>query len=182
MRGRLSLLSAVLLCLISPIPGAAQEESPCSSPEAAQFDFWLGEWELASRMRTGPGEEDWQEGTASNRIEKTLDGCVILENFDGRPATELIGMSVSTWNSRLGKWQQTWVDNQGGYLDFVGRFKDGRMVLSRETVRDGKKILQRMVFDNITENSLDWAWQSSEDEGKSWKLLWHLHYTRKKDL
>jgi hypothetical protein len=89
-------------------------------------------------------------------------------------------MSVSSWNPQLGRWQQTWVDNQGGYLDFVGGFEDGKMILSRETEREGKTILQRMVFENITENSLDWNWERSEDGGTTWTLLWHLLYTRKK--
>ena len=38
----------------------------------------------------------------------------------------LRGLSVSLFNARSGKWQQTWVDNEGAYLDFVGEFKDGR--------------------------------------------------------
>ena len=39
-----------------------------------------------------------------------------------------------------GKWKQTWVDNEGGYLDFVGESKDGQMILSREATRpDGTK-------------------------------------------
>ena len=50
--------------------------SPCSTPEARQFDFWLGEWDVS-----------WGDGQHStNRVEATLGGCVIQENFDGRPA------------------------------------------------------------------------------------------------
>lgn len=170
----------LLLALATTAWGQSQGHSPCSSPEAKQFDFWIGEWNLTSRMKTGPGENDWAESTASNRIEKTLDGCVILENFDGRPAADLQGMSVSSWNPKLGKWQQTWVDNKGGYLDFVGGFEEGKMILSREAERDGKEIHQRMVFENITENSLDWNWERSDDGGTTWTLLWHLHYARKR--
>src|SRR5579859_2093331 len=44
----------------------------------------------------------------------------------------LRGMSVSTFVTRAGKWKQIWVDNKGGYLDFVGECKDGKMILSRE--------------------------------------------------
>jgi hypothetical protein len=154
--------------------GNSSNNSPrCSQPGHRQFDFWLGEWDV--RWVLG-GEE----GKGTNVIRATLDGCVILENFDGTPALPLRGMSISTFNPRSGKWQQTWVDNQGGYLDFVGELKDGRMVLQRKAVINDKEITQRMVWHNITKDRLDWNWERSDDGGKTWKLLWQIHYTRRK--
>jgi hypothetical protein len=145
-----------------------------------QFDFWIGEWDLYSRSRVAPNKDEWQEGRASNSVRAVLDGCVILENFDGHPAVPLRGMSVSTYNARLGKWQQTWVDSGGSYLDFTGEFKDGRMELSREAQANGGKVRQRMVFYNITKDRFDWNWEASRDEGKTWVLLWKITYARKK--
>jgi hypothetical protein len=79
-----------------------------------------------------------------------------------------------------GKWKQTWVDNQGAYLDFVGEFKDGQMILQRETTGpDGKAFLQRMVWKNIAANEFDWSWEASHDGGKSWQVQWPIHYKRK---
>lgn len=170
------------LALAVPPPSDAQDDrpKPCSSPEARQLDFWIGEWTLTSRARIGPGEDDFASGAASNNIRAVLDGCVILENFDGMTAAEgFRGMSVSSWNPALGKWQQTWVDNAGGYLDFVGGMEGDKMILSREAEREGVKFLQRMVFENITADSLDWLWERSDDQGETWTLLWHLHYERK---
>lgn len=149
--------------------GGAPKETPCSSPEASQFDFWVGEWDLT-----------WGEnGKGTNSVEKILDGCVIRENFDGTPSIKLKGTSISTFSKQLGKWQQTWVDNSGGYLDFVGGFQDGKMILSRELVRDGKKLQQRMVWFNISRNEFNWNWERSEDEGVTWTVLWNIHYKRK---
>jgi len=45
---------------------------------------------------------------------------------------------------------------------------------------DRPKTIGRMVFSNINPDSFDWDWQSSGDSGKTWKLAWHLHYTRVK--
>lgn len=160
----------VLFAALAQEPEETQQELPCSSPEAAQFDFWVGEWELT-----------WgEDGAGTNSIEKILDGCVILENFDGTPTIALKGISVSSYNQRLKKRQQTWVDNQGGYLDFVGEFADGKMILSREFVKDGERIRQRMVWDNITADTLDWNWEKSVDGGETWEVLWKIHYERKK--
>lgn len=159
----LSLFSTVVLAQENP-------KSPCDFPEAKQFDFWLGEWNLT-----------WADsGKGFNKVEKILGGCVIQENFDGLNSTPLKGISVSTYNKNLKKWQQTWVDNSGAYLDFVGEFSEGKMILAREfTNKEGKKIKQRMVWFDIKENSLNWNWESSLDEGKTWKPLWQIHYSRK---
>jgi len=146
----------------------SEKEKPCSAPEARQFDFWIGEWDAA-----------WgDDGKGSNIITAALDSCVILENFDGTPSTELRGMSVSTFDARAGKWKQTWVDNQGGYLDFVGEFKDGKMILQRQAIIEGKDVQQRMVWHNIAGKEFDWNWERSDD-GEAWKVLWQIHYTRK---
>ena len=137
--------------------------------ELRQFDFWLGEWDLT-----------WGDGgRGTNVITAVLDQRVIQEQFDGRPATPLQGLSVSTYNMQLGKWQQTWVDNSGSYLDFVGEFAAGKMILSREATLAGEPILQRMVWYNIAEQSLDWNWERSTDGGETWQIMWHIHYQRK---
>jgi len=87
---------------------------------------------------------------------------------------------VSIFDRLSGKWKQTWVDNEGGYLDFVGELKNGQMILQREASRpDGSKILQRMVWKNITANELDWSWEASRDGGKTWQVQWPIHYKRK---
>ena len=124
----------------------AKKTPSCEQAEARQFDFWLGEWDLS-----------WADGgKGSNHITRILDGCVIQEEFDGTPSMPLKGFSVSTFDTTSGDWKQTWVDNSGGYLDFVGGFADGKMTLSRGASIKGKQIRQRMVFYNIAENALDW--------------------------
>ena len=144
-------------------------EKPCEQEEARQFDFWLGDWNLT-----------WEnDGKGTNRITKKLDGCVIHENFDGTPAISLKSISVSTFDVQSGQWKQTWVDNWGGYLDLVGGMVDGKMILARDTIIEGKPVKQRMVFYNIAEDELDWNWERSDDNGETWKVLWKIHYERK---
>ena len=47
------------------------------------------------------------------------------------------------------------------------------------TASDGKPAMQKMVFYNISKNSLDWNWEGSKDKGKIWDVLWKIHYKRK---
>jgi hypothetical protein len=160
------------------LPALVEPVKPCSEPEYRQFDFWVGDWELSwPASETSEGKP----GRGMNRIAQALDDCVIVENFNGKPGLDLRGMSVSTFNKRTGKWQQTWVDSAGGYLDFIGEFQDGQMVLVREAVvSPTRKFLQRMVWKNIQRDSLDWSWERSDDGGETWKVLWPIHYMRER--
>jgi hypothetical protein len=172
--------SAVATAAVAFIYDLLTEETLPTTSAKGQFDFWLGEWEL-----TWPGEQSGlpagQIGRGTNSITAILDSAVVQENFVDLAPNSLRGMSVSVYNQRLGKWQQTWVDNQSSYLDFVGEFKDGKMMLSRQaTAKDGKEIIQRMVWHNIAKDQLDWNWEASDDGGKTWKVNWQIHYTRKK--
>ena len=75
---------------------------------------------------------------------------------------------------------QTWVDNQGSYLNFSGEFKDSQMILARKfTDSRGQEIQQRMVWKNIAPQAFDWSWERSEDGGKTWRVVWPLRYQRK---
>lgn len=88
-------------------------------------------------------------------------------------------MSHSVFTSEK-KWKQTWVDNSGGYLDFEGKAEKGRMTFFRTARRNGKEIRQRMVFYDIYKDRFTWDWESSADEGETWKLAWRINYKRAK--
>ncbi len=155
------------------IANAQTTEKPCSSPEASQLDFWVGEWNA-----------EWtdQEGkiqTGSNTITKIFDGCAVEENFSTGDKS-LIGKSLSAYNTVKKMWQQTWVDNSGSYLDFTGGMDGDKMIFVRKVMnKTGKEVIQRMVFYDITKNSFNWNWESSTDNGNTWNLAWKIKYTRK---
>jgi len=167
---------AVLAAILSTSMAFAQQPANhCAAPQQKQFDFWVGEWDL-----TWPGDKEGEVAHGTNTITRVLENCVVEENFSAGDSGHLRGMSVSTFDTRAGKWKQTWVDNEGGYLDFVGEFKDGQMILSRHATRpDGTKIVQRMVWKNIQPNQFDWSWEASKDGGKTWAVQWPIHYKRK---
>lgn len=137
-----------------------------------QFDFWLGEWELT-----------WGEnGRGRNTITKILDDKVIQEQFTSLPQGDspvLVGMSVSVYNEQSQQWQQTWVDNQGSYLDFVGGMVGEQMILSRQAVINDEPVVQRMVWKDIEPDSFNWNWERSSDDGQTWQVVWAIEYRRK---
>lgn len=149
---------------------AQNNQKPCSAAEASQFDFWVGEWKLFSG--------DSSAGT--NVVHKIMDGCTVQENFSN-PATGYQGKSWSVYNPQSKQWQQTWVDNQGGYIDLTGKFENGNMTLFTQPRKlpNGKEQLFRMLYSNIKNDSLDWDWDVSTDVGITWKSVWKIRYVRK---
>jgi hypothetical protein len=94
-----------------------------AAPERSQFEFWVGSWRVHQEAGT--------EVTARNEVGWVLDGAVLHERFSAG------GDSFDGWSLSvpvLGRgWVQTWVDNTGSYLDFVGGWLGDRMVLERDT-------------------------------------------------
>jgi hypothetical protein len=155
---------------------AAHGQAPpkgCDTPESRQMDFWIGEWD-AEYVQGGV------KAKSRNRVTKVLDGCAIFEEFTGAPGIALDGRSYSVFDRAAGQWKQTWVDNSGAYLDFVGGEVDGNRAFTREFQRQGKTVRQRMVFTHVTRDAFKWLWQRSDDLGATWKTTWEIDYRRVK--
>ena len=94
----------IILSLILIGSAWGQRPQPCTAEQCRQFDFWLGSWDLTWSDTSGT----IFHGT--NTITSILNNCVIQEQFDGAPAMNFKGMSVSVYNVQKSLWQQTWVD------------------------------------------------------------------------
>jgi hypothetical protein len=168
---KIPFLIAAILLMTLPAQAQQPPKPGCDSAESKRLDFWIGEWDLSYTSNGQPAK-------SRNKISKILDGCVILEEFTGGSGAQLDGKSFSMYDVATKQWKQTWVDNTGSYLDFVGSMDAGDMVFSREAEVRGKKMTQRMVFRDVKPESLKWLWQKSEDAGKTWTTLWEIDYKR----
>jgi len=139
--------------------------------DGTELDFWLGEWDAT-----------WEGGHGTNRLTRTLRDRVILEEFDEAPesggADALHGRSWSVYDADRQLWRQTWVDDQGSYLDLVGGRSDGWFTFERAAPERGPDARQRMVFRDVTPTSFRWTWESSLDGGATWILRWEIDYRR----
>jgi hypothetical protein len=165
------ILAACIAAFTLPAAWAQAPTYGCDSPESHRLDFWVGDWELSY------AGQDGKPARSRNRIAKSLDGCVVTEEFNGAPGTKLDGRSVSTYDRATRSWKQTWVDNTGSYLDFTGAMVDGDMAFVRSFTRNGKTTHQRMVFRDVKPASLKWLWQTSPD-GQAWTTQWDIDYRR----
>jgi hypothetical protein len=133
------------------------------------LDFWLGSWVVS-----------WAGGGhGTNTIRRILDERAIEETFDGSDAdSSLKGRSLSVRDAADGRWRQTWVDSTGAYLDLVGVEVEGRIAFQRDAIIDGRPVVQRMVWLDVTPDALRWQWERSRDGGASWEVAWEIDYRR----
>jgi hypothetical protein len=54
------------------------------------------------------------------------------------------------------------------------------MILSRSAIVKGQACRQRMVWYEIQDNKFEWNWERSDDEGKTWRVLWNIHYNARR--
>ena len=152
---------------------------PCANPEFRQLDFWVGEWDLEFTQADG------SIGRAENRITKDEYGaCVIAEHFrqpggnaDGR---DYVGTSHSTYDVQTKSWRQTWVDNGGSWFDLRGGPVAGQKHVFEFVnlePRGPAGLSMRMIWEEVTPNSLVWRWQAKQ--GEAWQDRWVLRYRRK---
>jgi len=130
----------------------------CDAPEHRQFDFWIGVW----KVETPSGEH-----AGTNRIESILNGCVLMESWEGTEGST--GRSFNMYDRRTGEWRQTWVDGSGGRLDLVGGLEDGKMVLGGTTpAPDGGEALHEIAWEQLPDGKVKQHWRTSSDGGKTW--------------
>jgi Tetratricopeptide repeat len=90
---------------------------PCEGlPEASDFDFWIGRWEVRSPDGTPIGV---------NTIGKRDGGCSIEERWEGAGGAS--GTSLSFFLPSRGEWRQVWTGSGGTLFDMTGKLVDGVM-------------------------------------------------------
>lgn len=164
--------TAILMITIhSTFLWAVDEESPCPRSEHRQFDFWIGSWEVFDKDENLVGK---------NQITSVLGGCAIQESWRSTRSS-FAGSSFNAFDASRDVWHQTWLDTSGTVLFLDGGLDDdGRMVLQgRRAKRDGPgRVLDRIVWTPEGDGSVRQLWETSEDEGESWKMVFDGLYRR----
>jgi tetratricopeptide (TPR) repeat protein len=147
---------------------------PCvHDPRHAEFDFWLGEWEVRPRANS-------QAPPSTNVITKIHDGCVVLESYTAGPFT---GQSFNIFDRTRQKWNQTWVDRSGGLHVYWGEVRDGTMYYEGEMpdpTNPTGRLRTRLTFFRIAADTVRQFSESTRDDGTTWFVNYDLIYTRRK--
>lgn len=133
---------------------------PCDQPEAAHFDFWVGEWDVYAQ----------DKHVGHNRISRIHGGCTLLEEF-GSLAGPYEGKSFNYFDATDGHWHQVWVDNGGTRLHLTGGLEESRMVMTGERIARGKPVTDRISWTPNADGTVRQLWELSADGGAVWQVL-----------
>lgn len=164
---------AALVALATP-PVAAQQPAaaappPCAAAEHRQFDFWAGEWDVATRDGKSAGR---------SRVTSILGGCALLEEWTSLAGPSR-GQSFNIYDARTSRWHQSWVDNSGLLALFDGALRDGAMVLEGDGAgSNGTPVRTRMTFTPLSDGRVRQLWESSADKGATWTSMFDGYYSR----
>jgi hypothetical protein len=144
---------------------------PCDNDQRfAEFDFWLGDWEVYTADGTFAG---------TNSISKAERGCVLIENWKG--AGGGTGMSINYLEHSSGDWVQIWNAAGGTQIDIRGGLtEDGMLLVGKiHTVVDGKTADFRGLWTLLDDGRVRQYFEQSNDGGETWAPWFEGFYTRK---
>ena len=149
-------------------PAPAPAPPTCDGPEHAQFDFWVGEWDVHEWGKEG------EKKPAHNSITKIHNGCALREDYHSPSGYE--GSSVNFYDRFDSRWHQTWIDGSGTPLYLVGGLEDGKMVMA-DSPDDGRP-WSRITWTPQPDGSVRQTWEMSRDEGETWDVAFDGRYVR----
>ncbi len=154
---------------------AQRNQAPCESrAESRQFDFWVGDWNVVTTDEFIP--------VGRSHIERTLGDCVIWENWTSLGQSGYAGKSYNVYDPARNRWEQFWVDTQGGTIHFYGGFSAGVMDFRTDAIpqADGTTLQRRLRFYKLGADRVRQLSEQSSDGGRTWTVEYDFSYRRAK--
>src|SRR5579872_5928455 len=100
---------------------------PAPPAEARQLDWFIGEWDVMSRMRISTDPEKWADDSVTSTVTPILARYALMETFSGTLGGQALeGVSIRTYNTTINRWEQRWLDTtRSAFAEYTGDFKDG---------------------------------------------------------
>jgi hypothetical protein len=196
---RLSPMVCCLLALLQPLPGRTQQNSDAAKTgvhHAAtehdgqhDFDFELGTWKIHLKRLDHrlTGSTNWVEFDGTSVTRPVWDGRADLEEFetDSPAGGHIEGLTLRLYDPQTHQWSLHWATSKSGAMGppTIGEFKNGRGEFfdTEPSGPNGRSILVRFVWSDITPNSAHFEQSFSDDGGKTWEANWITDQTRVND-
>lgn len=180
-------------------PALASAQTAPSAPAAKEnatphdgqhdFDWMIGTWKAHLKRLVKPltGSTTWVEFEGTQVTRAVWGGRAIMDEFSVRNPetnTPVEGLTIRLYNPTARQWNIYWANATAGNFSLpatVGRFTNGRGEFYDQEEFQGKTILVRYVWSDITPNSAHFEQAFSEDGGKTWEPNWISTITRLKD-
>jgi hypothetical protein len=163
-------IASALLIAQAAAAQAPPPPPPCSDAAHAQFDFFVGDWDVYPAGS--------QTMIAHSKWERLYNGCAVRENW--MPLRGPAGGSLNSYEPSTGRWHQTWIGGGGGgHADFDGGLAGGKIVLTGWWTKSGPKGedgLTRMTFSRVEDGAVRQFGEFSGDHGVTWTPSFDLIY------
>jgi hypothetical protein len=170
-----SLISIILLTVLFAAGATcAQDDAPqfpCEEdPRFAEFDFWVGEWDVHVANGTFAG---------SNSITSDYRKCVLVEDYES--ASGFIGMSINYLDHQTGEWVQVWNDATGSQINIRGGLTDDGMKLvgTIHYVGNDSTLPFRALFTPLEDGRVRQFFEQYDPASEEWVTWFEGFYTRK---
>ena len=161
----------------------AKAHPAAASPER-NFDFLMGSWRVQHRRlkhRLAHNNE-WETFSGTCRAWRVLDGQGnVDDNVLEAPAGTYRAISLRSFDLEARSWSIWWLDSRHPHeLDppVVGQFRDGVGTFLANDTLNGRPIVVRYLWSDITPNSAKWQQAFSDDGGKTWETNWVMDFHR----
>lgn len=146
------------------------------------FNFFVGSWTGRNRTLKEPfvGSDEWTEFESVARCWNLFDGAGNIDEITF-PTRGQNGCTVRLHDPDTDLWTLYWFSTRHGLglPPVVGRFgPDGRGVFTSEEEFQGRDIVCRYLWCDITPDSCRWEQAYSTDKGETWETNWIMEFTR----
>lgn len=147
------------------------------------FDFNFGVWRTHIRRLAHPlsGSTDSIELNGTVTVRKIWNGRAQLEEIEADgPKGHWQGLTLFLYNPQSHQWSQTFANSAMGTFagTLTGEFKESRAELFSQDTFDGRSILVRGAWSEITPNAHRYEEAYSADGGKTWEAVFTADLTR----
>jgi hypothetical protein len=150
---------------------------------AHDFDFQTGHWRIHNRRLKDRlrGCTEWETFEATQEARLLPGGLGNIDSFITDHWPGFAGMSLRLYNPQTRRWSIYWGSNRIDGLEppVVGAFDArGVGVFEGRQELDGRPILVRFTWSDITRDGARWEQAFSPDDGKTWETNWYMTMTR----
>jgi hypothetical protein len=164
-------VTAILLASVLSL-GAAREDAgpPVPPPEASQFDFLVGAWNIDVEPNL-PGIPARVKGRWT--AQKSADGFMVV---DEGGQTVYLGETYRVYNPSAKRWEFRYVEPFSGTWHEGTAVKDGAEMHLTQKGRGGS--ITKIRYYDIRPERFSWSSQRSRDGGKTWARGARIEATR----
>ena len=147
------------------------------------FDFQTGRWRIKNvrLVKRLEGCTEWETFEATQSARPLPSGVGNVDDFRTDYWPDFVGMSLRLYDRTTRQWSIYWASTHtvGFEPPVVGQFDDnGVGIFEGRQDLDGKPIVVRFTWSNVTETSARWEQEFSPDDGKTWEKNWIMEMTR----